>query len=746
MASDLQKSRNTVSAVRKMLVGDLKDNPDERLKVYNMLADTPFKGTGKSPSDHWVSMMLKAVQDPWSRIRKLGRQCLLRIASTQTGVQKKRYIKQLLNLVRDRWPRVRNWYEKEGLLLLLLDVLSFAEPTSLEEGLLANMLLLLVLPSVSDPQLPVSDAAVEVALLVTQRSENLASFTVDYNVVALRKTCIFDKTGVSDPLTTAGHLGCLAKLLALHAGLYTTRLMADLHPILQQLSAYPAASLRQQVARVWALRSVENFDMALTTMVEKAHAPSDSDEWWCVVETLLMALQEQLTYYLCFPEKARALKQMARGTIVKSLYAVLVLIEAKQFEVARMAKQVLPLLTQFVVRFTESLAFLGELLGKEAARFQERTNFAFPFLSDLVWFLVIRRYVRPAGEATAVQKAVMQYLIPSLVGEGDVSGNIDTEGVAATRGHVDDPLSVILVCTYFPECLKEPAGKRLLKFAIDEAAWRKAFSCFGNVVQYASDFTLLIRQEEVSAGQLLPLWFNWLAGAYTHQQCLILDAIKVAIAPKEQLVGRKRLSFAYHSAFYAPTMKDEGEEVPLGFHWLKQRFPSEELLPETQPVPMNNMEGVEDVLGDLHNVVYRKLYAYKGTEPSVLNAVRSLMMAECGAMPQHKTLAAVVSAVVTRLDSVAPEWRGVLVTQGAKSVGETTAATSRTGDAPSGGCNNWDDSDSEENVAGVSPDEEIRNARTTLSALVYTHFDGREEAFIQAVCATGSEDVRKLLR
>nr|CCC93839.1 conserved hypothetical protein [Trypanosoma congolense IL3000] len=764
------KLRDTQGRLRQMSCDSFREDPDERLKLYSTIAGAKHgENAGKNgrPSDQWVAVMMKAVQDPWSRIRKLGRESLLQTLIAQAGEDRKakklkkacgqkkgneakgkgkgkQYALNIVRLLLDKWIRAKNWYEKEGLLLLLRDILTSVPGLEADEGLLVYLLHLVALPSLSDPQLPVSDAAVETTLRVAQMNQSLASFAVDYSMSVLKRACTEGDADAAELLSVSGCLSALAKLLTLRTRLCTTQLLAELRPLLRRLAVHPAASLRQRVAEAWALSSTENFAIILTMLVESASAPSGTDAWWRMAETLLMALQEQLTHYLRFPDDTKVLEPLTRGTIINCLHATLLLSQGEQFEVARMGKQALPLLTQFAVRFTSSLSFLQDLFGRDVERFQQRVLFAFPFLSDLIWFLAIRRHAHAHREHETVQKVVSNCIIPNLARVYNASGPQAEEALLPPQ-QCKHSLSVILLCTYFSDCLEGPDGETLWNLASNSVAWRAAFSYHENVVQYAPDFTLLLRQRGGSPMKLLSLWCGWIPVVYTHQQCLILEAIKVAIAPPQLLEGRKPFGFAYHSAFTAPTMKAEGEDVPLGYHWLKQHFPSAELVPDGPSLATVNTEGVVDIPEELHSVVYTKLYTHKGMEPSSLNAIRSVMMMECEAARRQETFTVVAMGVVSRLDRVAPDWccaaqRQCMGPGGLDGTGDRPARSNSCG-----GCSNWDDSGSEESVEGVSADEEIKDARAMLSAIATNYFNGNKEAFLTAACPSRREDVRKLL-
>ncbi|KAG8347891.1 hypothetical protein TRVL_01271 [Trypanosoma vivax] len=718
-----------------MLAASFNDNPDERLRVYSDIASKPCLYTGALPGV-WTGVMLRAVQDPWSRIRKLGREEVLRsIAATSTdGGLRAHHTRLIVGLLLDRWPRARDWYEREGLLLLVSGLFTTTLDVAYEENMLAQLLLRIVLPSLPSPQKPVSDAAADVAFKVGNRSKSLSSFTTDYIMKAL-EVASFGSTDAVDPIVVSGYLNCLTKLLPLHDGLRQLHHCAALYPLLKRLAVHPAASVRQYVAGAWALPSVETYVMVCETTINRADTPSDNDDWWRMVETLLMALQEQLTHYLCFPEQASKLCLVPRSLFIDTLHAVLLLVETARFEVSRMAKQVVPLLTQFVVRFTTPPISLKECFRGRTKPLNGCTSFMTLCLPDFIWFLALRRHVAQKEEAEAVRRVVAEHIVPLLAG-GHSADNVANEMVTG-RG-----LAAVLLCTYFPDCCCTPLGKELMNVATDVNTWRASLSGFVSVVKYAADFALTLRQNGKPVQQLLPLWLEWLPGALTHEQCLILEAVKVVIATSTQLSKRKHFSFAYYSSFDAPTMKDSGDDVPLGFHWLKQHFPTVDSLPgAVVPVTPRESEDMASIVDHLHDVVYRNVYASRGTEPSALSAIRSLMCLECEVIPQCEIFATITSAIISRLDSAVPNWHDALQSPGGKVSGTGTAYQGGLGCA----CDDWDDSDSETNVEGIGTSEEIKDAKCILSALLCNHFKGKEGDLLKSIHSANVENVRALL-
>ncbi|KEG08425.1 hypothetical protein DQ04_07211000 [Trypanosoma grayi] len=755
MAVGLQSAREIGACWRQISTASFKDTPDERLKVYNALANLSGHGSEATSSlDMWTAAMLKAVQDPWSRIRKLGRERLLQDVVANAAKMNRDYAQLLPSLLVYKWPRLHFWYEREGLLLLLLGLVSCTPSVVSDRCVLAHVLIQVVLPSLSDPQLPVREVAIKITVQIARLSIELASFTLDY-VFALLKECV---EGAAEPeaFRVESFLSCFENILSVHAGLFLTRWWDKLQILLQQLAIHCAASVRQGVAGVWALHSPEAFAMLRIATIQKAQTPSESDDWWRMVEALLMALQEQLTHYLCFPDQVAALGLEARGSIADSLYAILLFAEAKQFEVSRMGKQLVPLITQFWVRFAHSLDFLEDCCGKTAVRFRERRHFSTLFLPGLLWFLALRRYVLPLAEVETLRSAVAQHVVPLLGGKLEdfldptaKGSKIKEESLSeAVRcsSRSDFSLPIILLCTYLPECCNDFGDTEMIEFALSEEAWERALSEDANNAKYAVDFALAVRNGGGTVTHLVPFWLQRFSGAYTHQQCLTLEAVKIAIGTPKLWEARKPFAFAYHSAFEAPTIQDGGDDVPLGIRWLKQHYPTHTSLPGITSVGLKEDNQVVKIPAILHDVVYKNMYALKGAEPSALHAVRSLMLVECEADPTRETIAAVVAAVVARLNNVAPSWRDAP----AHSSGKNSDAPdmiqrhgSENGDG--GACGDWDDSGSEADVAGIAPGEEIREARGLLVTILRTHFAGDGDAFLNEVWPTEREGVRFLL-
>ncbi|RNF03138.1 hypothetical protein TraAM80_05996 [Trypanosoma rangeli] len=730
MTGKLQGSRGVPRACWKQMLSEkFGDNPDERLKLYGSLARLA-RDKNAPYSDSWTAVMLKASHDSWSRIRQLGRETLLREVKMEVELSNKNFSRRVLSLLLSKWPQMKCWYEREGFLLLLLGFfLSKADVIS-DGRVLSYILLRVGLPSLLDPQLPVREVAVNVTVQIAELSGDLASFTQDHLLIQLK--LLLEERKEPSACEIEGLLSGVTRLMVVCPSTLHTEWWAKMQPLLQQLSVHSAASVRQRVAAVWAPLSVRSFEMLCIAIIKKSESPSESDEWWRMVEVLLMALQEQLAHLLTLTDGEVTVDLETRGaSIADSLYAVLMFAEMQRFEVMRMGKQLVPLLTQFWVRFAPSLDFVEACCGQVERRFLERAHFLRLFLPELIWFLALRRYLRPAEDVERVRDAVSQHLLPLLHGKWNVFLNSNDIGTVLPRpGYA---LAVLLLVTYFPDCLTKSVNRDLMTFALSEGAWKRALSEDIDSVRYGVDFALSVRRIGGTILHLVPVWLEWISNAYAHQQCLILEAVKIAVGSPKYWVSSKPFSFAYCSVFDAPTMQEGGEEVSRGFYWLKLHCPTPACLPEIPFLSADAAGAAGVVPAAVHETVYASVYVSKGTEHSVLRIARSLMLTECEANRKAESIAAVVAAVVARLENVSPRWREALPVSFGGAPGVPDCRAQGGIRDKHSGCSDWDDSEGGLDAEGVDTDEEIREAGRLFAVILGSCFGADVGGFLRAV-------------
>ncbi|ESL06083.1 hypothetical protein TRSC58_06248 [Trypanosoma rangeli SC58] len=742
MTGKLQGSRGMTRACwQQMLSEKFGDNPDERLKLYGSLARLA-RDKNEPYSDSWTAVMLKASHDSWSRIRQLGRETLLREVKMEVELSNKNFSWRVLSLLLSKWPQMEYWYEREGFLLLLLGFfLSKADVVS-DGRVLSYILLRVGLPSLLDPQLPVREVAVNVTVQIAELSNELGSFTQDHLLIQLKLR--LEERKEPSACEVEGLLSGVARLMVVCPSTLHSEWWAKMQPLLQQLSVHSAASVRQRVAAVWASLPVRSFEMLCIAIIEKSESPSESDEWWRMVEVLLMALQEQLAHLLTLTDgEVRVDLETCGAFIADSLYAVLMFAEMRRFEVARMGKQLVPLLTQFWVRFAPSLAFVEVCCGQVGKRFRERVHFSRLFLPELIWFLALRRYLRPAEDVERVRDAVSRHLLPLLHRGWDAFFNFHDTGTALSQpGYT---LAALLLVTYFPDCLTTTVNRDLMKFALSEEAWKRALSEDINSVRYGVDFALSVRRVGGTILHLVPVWLQWLSNAYAHQQCLILEAVKIAVGSPKHWVSRKPFSFAYHSVFDAPTMQEGGEEVSRGFYWLKLHCPTPACLPEISFFSADVAGAAGDVPAAVHETVYARVYVSKGTEHSVLRIARSLMLMECEGNRKAESIAVVAAAVIARLENVSPKWREALPVSLGGASGVARCRAEGGNDDKRRGCSGWDDSEGGLDAGGIETEEEIREAGRLFAVILGGCFGADVGGFLCAIGPAERQSAARLL-
>lgn len=665
-----------------------------------------------------------------------------------------------------QWAEANFWYEKEGLLRVWV-ILQTHHCTSYgaaggnigRAGAWAHWVLMNVgFASLTAPQLPVREAAVDVIRCIAETSTHIASFTVYHTMTLLRMEHAAMKEGALCHTTTngsptlrrsslhakedakiyaiEGHLQLLVNL-AKH-NLIGLRTRDAVNALVLAFADAQAASIRQNVAEVLGTPSDDLYSHLLRYLVDSVHSAEKAR--WQQQETLLMALQRQLLNYLSqkhpyrcstrriahlfhvedaatvalnsqgSSENGRATSSLLRqGDFAACVLKVLLECACDQgFEVARMGRQVLPLFLQWLVRYDDSVESI--LLAIYAMRSSLTSPSAEQVFAELLvpylwWFLAIRWAIDP--NVWAPVAAAIQSLEENLL--------------ALCRQDSEMAVLLILV-TYFAPALKQPGP--FIELLMQPRMWSVLLQERGPASQYLHvglDLIDLLSTVGVSTVHLVPTWLQHLRNAVTHHQCIVLGMTREAIIPSLSNRPRTMFPVVYCPVFAAPAMMDGGEDLLLGYTWLRMVFPTAPQRMPLQPLPMYAGEtshgslrtSVLEAAGDaIDSEVCHKLYISSDVERDVIRGARSVMVEAAavalptrGAGGSHGMRVCVLEALIGRLDAVCPQW----VQQENSDDQPLAAATAHSWD--------WDDDGSSDGVEGILMEEERAEAAAAVRHL-----------------------------
>lgn len=680
-----------------------------------------------------------------------------------------------------RWARASAWYEQEGLLRLFGRVLNTPSFTALrcDEAWLRRLFFDVVFPSLRNAQLPVREAAARIlGDLFTPRDINappaIASFVLDYVLSTLRgvarSTTHKSPLLPSDEARTRVLEGYLLALLSLTEAGVSIKAAKGVVELVLHLADYPASSVRQYVAEVLRPPSEATFALLFVSLCEWKYDPSslqDVTNSWQRRETILMALQQHLIFQLTPPKGKETSEhggaQVIPPTLLDRLPTALAVVFAAaqhpRFEVARMGTQLFPLLLQLCVRFAP-VRLLGTicraccmLLSTTASCTQTpqaassmQQMMATVVLPSLWWFLLLRQLGAPSREVYSVVADVVR---PSLSLETLRAALDSLDGAEVPLVPLITGAAIPMV-TYFSPIT--PAGDWVLlcQAALDLDGWQGLLANrqWRELLRFGPDLVRAVRLNgDCSREQLLrlvPLWVSALWEAQTHQQCALITMVRLVLLPHAELLTAEHgqqhqllepFGFVYHDSYTAPAMLDGGEEVPLGYSWLKELFTSPEAVPIRWLWTLNPSTGTRgDGGGGAHSpsasrrcdivirdVIFRQLYVSPNTELSVLREVQALMMCLCNNSREDDTeigttshrlawYAVTLAAIFARLASVCPSWAD------ASTVPNSPEKSESDWDASDAGGDGWDASDASATY-GVSAMEERRFAAVAVGAL-----------------------------
>ncbi|KAG5489408.1 hypothetical protein GH5_00277 [Leishmania sp. Ghana 2012 LV757] len=499
---------------------------------------------------------------------------------------------------------------------------------------------------------------------------------------------------------------------------------------------------------------------------------------WQRLETMMMALQQHL---LCLHTTPAAMQDLfhlnpkTKGILTPvmlstSLSVVFQATHSPRFEVARMGLQLFPLLLQLSLRFCPPAAVpcvfeacggpdgcvqaeLNRLAacGAIETLAKAQTYVATCVVPALWWFLTIRRLVAelsskmapsPATGTSAETRAQVEDVVRAYATleyvrfasqahlRGEASNSATPPCAAATCALL--PLTAYFATVMDPEewhrCVDELLSPSWWAGLLADPAQREQ-------ARVGPDFVRAVHRRGTSnqiqrVVELVPTLTAALVNAPTHQQCLLLAMIRVAVTGHPagaMAVEEQALSSVYHEAYAAPALVEGGDAVPLGHVWLMEYMPTQEAIPTAvlwgEPVkvrgaPMVFAESTSAVFEVIEKKCYQELYQSPQTEPVVLRELRALIISLSHPSMSAPTgmhfywYATALAAVFGRLEKVCPQWQ---------ETDAAAAAAARAAVDSSGGVDNehWDDWDDDEDGAaqGIYATEEVRNAKAVVSVL-----------------------------
>jgi hypothetical protein len=548
------------------LASNPNSSPDERRRRFSQFFREPPQPTDAA----WRNLAVHAVCDPWSTIRKEAvKGCSVALRSADTAA-----IDALLErcIAAVSTPPVQ-WYVSEGALLLLTAL----PPQSGAAWDAAHTAL--VVPCCAHQQLPVRTlagrlvaraAAADGAALGALMAQLLSNPEDECATMgALELALLVPKVLIPRLLDDAA----TTERLASHGDAAVRQLMA---------SALCAATetLAQQLARVAPM--VTNSDVSR----------------WPIIETGLMALQSSVV--AAITDTSATFEQPSGGDALLRSVAQHAL--SAQFELRRVAEQLLPSLVQLLVRAAASAEDFALIVACSDALKQDA------LAEHVAWYGAIR--------------STLQASVPWLS--------------AAVRGmQFTTAVSRVITAVY----MSADGG-------IDAAVQQDTFS---DVAKYLLDWSRA-RPSEFVASSAFALFADVLADPDTelHVQCILLTIIHelCAAAPSPA----RKFGFVDREDFSPPALVDGGDNVQSGTAWLRQsqRPAVADAASYPAAVPAT-------VAQRLLSISLSPLLTTRSTELRVVALARRVVVGFATAAVVPPAL--VAEATLRRLDAVVPDWR-----------------------------------------------------------------------------------------
>ncbi|CCW60116.1 unnamed protein product [Phytomonas sp. EM1] len=609
--------------------------------------------------------------------------------------------RQLASKLLYRWTRTRNgsagWYQREGLLRVLKIYCEFNHTfyqNNFEGQLwLHEVLFRAGIPALHEAQLPVREEAASLLCIIAEQEGAVCSYVFDRVVSKLQGLLTTQKTP-SPPSKTEeaqthvveGHLIALIKLFERDP---RSDHKESTYPLLMRYASHPASSVRQYVAEALCPPS-EMLCIRLLKQLSIGSRWSSShvQNNWQEGETILMALQRHLLYYLAQGKGYDFnLERLISAETDKSpacffhscLESLLDASCASRFELSRMGQQIIPLLLQLWVRFASTvevvLTVVRELVPSSAPSEyssmlqRDRCHILVELIIPLLWWYLVVR------QATATMEDQENRRVEGV----HVSHFLSTlqDRTWKVRNPMFSIVMLIIGC-YFLPLLEESDVAIVHEILLDSQTWENILRTPPAMpyLHFGIDFVSSMKYKGRDLQHLVPVWLTALEGAQTHHQCILATMIREALcfsdAESQEESGKvngsvfcRPFRFAYHDTFAAPAMLDGGEEMSLGYTWLKTYFPTVQEIPSGEMffgTAMGSYAVAEDferqkaVVNALRRYVCNDLYLSPLIEPEILREARTLMAGMVRAYPGQECLEFVLDSLLMRLDRVCPQW------------------------------------------------------------------------------------------
>ncbi|CUG93409.1 Hypothetical protein, putative [Bodo saltans] len=690
------------------------NNADARFVAFkNFFADPELPN-----SSSWLGIGLQGVQDVWSVIRKF---CVGSIANQFHKMMRSNDASmtiplRFMHFVQLSRAAKKSWFSADGLLLLTKELSKSRDGRRLIDVILSEservqLGMTHVLELVVHEQLQVRTCAIEV---IAQLCEESAVMHTILSVVPFKIRC--GLSGDSPIAVMEGLLELVLFFPTLHASIMDAQRAVGL-----RLASHEAATVRQRFADFIAKAHGANIMTTIDLLFSPLGSDAETTKQWMQVETLLMALQSQLTS-IAYDNATELFPRRAVENSIDPESVLLRLLRAsacEKFEVRRMGEQVLPLYCQYLVHREPPKSIVPLLLSELLKGARER----------LCWFLMLRRVV----------SSFLQLVPAYAISAKTVVEEID----AALMFHVNSeqfhvaPLVRIMLACYGPHFLRRLAT---------QADWDSALtdpSSSSMASRYAPDFALL---SSVSVF-VVEHWVHKLIQKSTpsHEQLLLLEAIRNLIANGNTQHGL--LLFTSRDDFRPPSLLDGGDDVPEGFTWLHGMLPN---LPKRTKSYSCNIVGDRSLevttanaeLQELLDVSINVNPSDHQTLPLSVNKLYPLfdtLLMEPAVEPRVVTVLSSILADLYRRNAVelANIHRWVILRldtlYGRASWVQSAASTC----APSKkASNSFDDSDEDDeaSVAGANASTELRQAREFF-ATIYGYNLVSREVWIESMIA-----------
>jgi hypothetical protein len=710
------------------------------------------------------------------------------------------------------WDSTTRWYEHDGIVRLLVKAYSRSRTIPgaalrSDDAGIRTLLFKVLFPAFRDPQLPVRESAAALlgVLVDPNRASPISPAIISFIVDQVRDTlakvptpiCSRSPLTLSDQENTHVLEGNLLALVVLVDMNVLQVADASIMPLLLRLASYPASSVRQYIAQILRPPSPPVFVYLMRRLCEQGDHPLHSSDMdtcggddeggefsWQRQETVMMALQQHYLNIASISATTRDwihaspcsgdILALMRG--VTPLSVVFHAMLSPRFEVARMGAQLFPLILQSSVRFLppadlprvcEACCGANGCMQQELQRLQakgytqalSRAQLAIAtiVLPGLWFFLVVRRLKMEVvgGRRDEVERAIRPYATLDCVrfaSQPHVSKDKDS-GCTPCEAPT---CSLLILVAYFARVMDPAEWHRCVEEVLRPSWWADLLSnpVRREQVRFGPDFVRAVQHCGTPAQsqrilELFPTLTAMLADAQTHQQCLIITMIRVAVSACAAVTGttdERAMAYVYHDVYAAPALTEGGEAAPLGHMWLKLFVPTQDAIPTTVFwEPRETSAGGEakivirrdsDVFRAIDKVCLKDLFQSSKTERPVLRELRSLMMSlsclsacdlNSSAIDGNASndgsndaadvdwYALALESVFGRLDKVCPRWR-----ERANDGDAAEADAGEEEDKAEDICwDDWDDDEENEDgcAQGIYEAEVIKSAVSMVSAL-----------------------------